>query len=97
MHNCLYPGNPGAGKFLGFSLIPGFEPAIMLILALGALLTMGLLIGLVNYWHLRKKSGKPEGSGLASDSQSHKPEGGGLPSDRQSQKEIRRAGCNGCG
>lgn len=73
----------GSGKFLGFSLVQGFEPAIMMVLAPGALLTMGLLIGLVNYWHLRNKTGKPEGCGLASNG--------------QSQKEIRRAGCNGCG
>lgn len=59
----------GAGKFLGVPLVKGFEPAIMMVLAPGALLTMGLLIGLVNYWQIKRKTGK----------------------------EIRRAGCHGCG
>ncbi|HAH19558.1 MAG: electron transport complex subunit RsxE [Omnitrophica WOR_2 bacterium GWF2_43_52] len=59
----------GSGKFLGMSIMKGFEPAIMMVLAPGALLTMGLLIGLVNYWQIKRKSGK----------------------------EIRRAGCHGCG
>ena len=48
----------GAGKFLGLSLIKGFEPVAMMILAPGALLTMGLLIGLVNYWHIKRKTNK---------------------------------------
>lgn len=48
----------GAGKFLGLSLIKGFEPVAMMILAPGALLTMGLLIGLVNYWHIKRKTHK---------------------------------------
>lgn len=46
----------GAGKLLGFSLSKGFEPAAIMILAPGALLTMGLLIGIVNYWHIKSKS-----------------------------------------
>lgn len=58
----------GTGKLLGFSLTKGFEPVAMMILAPGALLTMGLLIGLVNYWHIKQKT----------------------------NKEIKRAGCNGC-
>jgi electron transport complex protein RnfE len=45
----------GAGRFLGLTLIKGFEPVAMMILAPGALLTMGLLIGLVNYWHIRRQ------------------------------------------
>jgi Na+-translocating ferredoxin:NAD+ oxidoreductase subunit E len=48
----------GAGEFLGFGAPKGFEPIIMMRLAPGALLTMGLLIGLVNYWHLKRKTGK---------------------------------------
>ncbi|MDP3731711.1 MAG: electron transport complex subunit E [Candidatus Omnitrophota bacterium] len=48
----------GVGKFLGFSLIKGFEPVAMMILAPGALLTMGLLIGLVNYWQIKRKTHK---------------------------------------
>lgn len=58
----------GAGKFLDYSVIKGFEPATMMILAPGALLTMGLLIGIVNYWHIRHKT----------------------------NREIKKAGCNGC-
>ncbi len=48
----------GAGKFLGFSLLKGFEPITAMILAPGALLTMGLLIGIVNYWHIKHKTNK---------------------------------------
>ena len=48
----------GAGKLLGFSLSKGFEPIAIMILAPGALLTMGLLIGLVNYVHIRQKKAK---------------------------------------
>lgn len=49
----------GAGKLLGFSLLKGFEPVTMMILSPGALLTMGLLIGFFNYWHIRLKTNKP--------------------------------------
>lgn len=48
----------GAGEFLGFDVLKGFEPITMMRLAPGALLTMGLLIGLVNYFHLKRKTGK---------------------------------------
>lgn len=48
----------GTGKFFGMSLGKGFEPIAVMIMAPGALLTMGLLIGLVNYWQLRHKTGK---------------------------------------
>lgn len=48
----------GAGKFLGISLSKGFEPIAMMILAPGALLTLGLLIALVNYLHIKKNTGK---------------------------------------
>lgn len=48
----------GAGEFFGFGVLKGFEPITMMRLAPGALLTMGLLIGLVNYWHLKRKTGK---------------------------------------
>lgn len=44
----------GAGKILGFTLTKGFEPIAMVILAPGALLTLGILIAVVNYWHIRK-------------------------------------------
>lgn len=39
----------GAGTLLGFQLIPGFQPATIMVLAPGALLTLGLLIGLNNW------------------------------------------------
>lgn len=48
----------GAGKWLGISLFKNFDPAAMMTLAPGALLTLGLLIGLVNLFHIRKRTGK---------------------------------------
>lgn len=48
----------GAGTFLGFGLVKNFEPVTAFILAPGALLTMGLLIGIVNYWHIKLKTKK---------------------------------------
>jgi len=48
----------GAGTIMGIPLVKGMEPATMMILAPGALLTMGLLIGLVNYIHIRRKTNK---------------------------------------
>lgn len=38
----------GAGKILGFTLTKGFEPIAMVVLAPGALLTLGILIAVVN-------------------------------------------------
>jgi Na+-translocating ferredoxin:NAD+ oxidoreductase subunit E len=38
----------GAGTLLGYQIIPGWEPAIVMILPPGALLTLGFLIGLIN-------------------------------------------------
>jgi Na+-translocating ferredoxin:NAD+ oxidoreductase subunit E len=38
----------GAGTFLGFQALPGIEPAIIMILPPGALLTLAFLIGLIN-------------------------------------------------
>ena len=48
----------GAGQIFGVSLIKGFEPVAVVILPAGALLTMGLLISFVNYWHIKKKTNK---------------------------------------
>ncbi len=48
----------GTGNLLGIKIVKGFEPAIVMILAPGALLTIGLLIGLTNWLKLRRK-GKP--------------------------------------
>ncbi|MBU1726493.1 MAG: electron transport complex subunit E [Candidatus Omnitrophica bacterium] len=47
----------GAGSIAGIKILPGFEPVAMMILAPGALLTLGLLIGLTNL--LRNLRGKP--------------------------------------
>ncbi len=44
----------GAGTMLGFQVFKRFEPATVMILAPGALLTIGLLIGLTNYIQIRK-------------------------------------------
>jgi len=48
----------GAGELLGFHFSKNFEPVTVIILAPGALLTLGLLIALVNWWHIRKKDKK---------------------------------------
>jgi Na+-translocating ferredoxin:NAD+ oxidoreductase subunit E len=45
----------GNGTILGFSLNGTFEPPLFMILAPGALLTIGLLIGLMNYLVQRGK------------------------------------------
>jgi Na+-translocating ferredoxin:NAD+ oxidoreductase subunit E len=42
----------GAGTLFGNKIIAGYEPMLMMILAPGALLTLGLLIGLVNWRRL---------------------------------------------
>ena len=44
----------GAGRVAGIGPLAGFEPVAMFILAPGALLTLGLLIGLVNLIRIRK-------------------------------------------
>lgn len=44
----------GAGTLLGHEVVKGFEMPIFMILAPGALLTIGLLIGLLNRFTLRK-------------------------------------------
>ncbi|MEW6008851.1 MAG: electron transport complex subunit E [Candidatus Omnitrophota bacterium] len=46
----------GNGTFFGLPLFKDFEPAIMMVLAPGALLTIGLLIGLINFYHIKKKT-----------------------------------------
>ena len=45
----------GAGTFLGIQIVKGFEPVILMILAPGALLTIGLLIGLTNWLRLKNE------------------------------------------
>ncbi|MFA5118589.1 MAG: electron transport complex subunit E [Candidatus Omnitrophota bacterium] len=48
----------GTGRLLGSVIIKDFAPVTMMILAPGALLTLGLLIGLVNYYHIKRKTNK---------------------------------------
>ena len=44
----------GNGTMLGFTISPYFEPPLFMILAPGALLTIGLLIAAINYFTARK-------------------------------------------
>lgn len=53
----------GAGTILGFPVLKGFEPVIVMILAPGALLTIGLLIGFTNWMKLRRKEKPLEKAG----------------------------------
>ena len=46
----------GNGTILGFAISASFEPPLFMILAPGALLTIGLLIGALNYYTLRRKA-----------------------------------------
>jgi len=48
----------GNGTLFGIPLIKGFEPVIMMVLAPGALFTIGILIGLINFYHFKKKDKK---------------------------------------
>lgn len=43
----------GSGTLLGFNIIKGYEPALFMALAPGALLVIGLLIGAINYFRRR--------------------------------------------
>lgn len=45
----------GNGTILGFYINRAFEPSLFMILAPGALLTIGILIGLINYFTFKKK------------------------------------------
>jgi len=44
----------GAGTILGYSIVKGFQMPIFMILAPGALLTIGILIGLINRFTMRR-------------------------------------------
>jgi electron transport complex protein RnfE len=46
----------GNGTLLGFKIVKNFEPVTVMVLAPGALLTIGLLIALINFLHKIKKS-----------------------------------------
>ena len=45
----------GAGKFLGYALIKGFEPAFVFGMPSGALLVIGLLLGFFNIIKTRRE------------------------------------------
>jgi electron transport complex protein RnfE len=48
----------GNGTFLGYSLFgEGFEPALIMILPPGAFLTLGSILGIMNYFRIRKSEG----------------------------------------
>ncbi len=47
----------GNGTILGFTLNANFSPPLFMILAPGALLTIGILIGLINYFTMKWKTG----------------------------------------
>ncbi len=46
----------GNGTLLGFSLSPTFKPPLFMVLAPGALFTIGILIGLINYLTMKAKN-----------------------------------------
>lgn len=45
----------GAGKLFGIPILKSYEPILVMVLAPGALLTLGLLIGLSKYYRLKKE------------------------------------------
>jgi len=47
----------GSGTIGGFCLSRSFEPPIFMVLAPGALLTIGLLIGMINYFVIKRTRG----------------------------------------
>ena len=44
----------GNGTFLGYQLVPGFRPALIMILPPGAFLSLGLILGWINWRRLRR-------------------------------------------
>lgn len=51
----------GAGSFMGLSLFgPNFEPALVFILPPGAFLTLGLILGAINFYKIKKKERKAQ-------------------------------------
>lgn len=50
----------GAGTLLGTNLFPaGFQPAVIMILAPGGFLTLGLVLGIINLIKMKKGEAKP--------------------------------------
>jgi len=45
----------GSGTLMGFCVSRSFEPALFMILAPGALLTIGILIGAINYFNMKRR------------------------------------------
>ncbi len=46
----------GAGCLFGFAVMPqAYQPALIMILAPGAFLALGIIMGLINHYNLRKK------------------------------------------
>jgi electron transport complex protein RnfE len=48
----------GKGTLAGYPVIPGFDPAVIMVLPPGGFLTMGLLLGFFSWRKLRAKGGK---------------------------------------
>ncbi len=46
----------GKGTLFGYTLVPGYEPAVIMILAPGAFITLGLLMGYFNWRRDRKRA-----------------------------------------
>jgi len=44
----------GHGTFLGYQLVPGFQPALIMILPPGAFLSLGLMLGWINWRRSRR-------------------------------------------
>ena len=45
----------GKGTFLGYQLVPGFRPALIMILPPGAFLSLGLMLGWINWRRMRRE------------------------------------------
>ncbi len=45
----------GSGTFLGYKVIPGYQPALLLIMPPGGFIVLGLIMAFINYYGIRKK------------------------------------------
>lgn len=54
----------GKGTLFGYELIPGFDPAVIMILPPGAFLTIGLLMGFFNWRKTRTQARTPAVRGI---------------------------------
>lgn len=48
----------GNGTFLGYKLVPGFQPALIMILPPGAFLSLGIILGFINWRRVRRERGR---------------------------------------